>query len=44
MQSTFDAGSDPIQVQDKEVQFVDTPGPAQIKAKFVLKEMVWEGV
>jgi hypothetical protein len=43
MQFTFRAGVDPIQAQDKEVQFVASIGPMQIKAKFTLKEMVYEG-
>jgi len=43
MQFVFRAGSDPIQAQDKEVQFVASVGPMQIKARFTLKEMVYEG-
>jgi hypothetical protein len=43
MQFTFRAGVDPILAQDKEVQFVASIGPMQIKAKFTLKEMVYEG-
>lgn len=43
MQFLFRAGADPIEAQDKEVQFVASVGPMQIRAKFALQEMVYEG-
>jgi hypothetical protein len=40
---TFEAESDPIQLKDKEVVFVTRMGLLQMKAKFVLKDMVYQG-
>lgn len=40
---TFEAESDPIQLKDKEVVFVTSMGPLQMKAKFALKDMVYLG-
>lgn len=39
----FDPGSSPIRAEDKEITFNTKLGPLQVKAKFVLKEMMFEG-
>jgi len=39
----FDPGSTPISPQDKEVTFNTKMGPVQVRAKFTLKEMTFEG-
>ena len=39
----FEPGSAPIQVGDKEVTFNTKIGPLQVKAKFVPKEMMFDG-
>jgi hypothetical protein len=39
----FDAGLAPIRPEDKEIIFNTKMGPLQVKAKFVLKEMMFEG-
>ena len=39
---TFAAGAEPIQLDDKEVVFSTMFGPMQLKAKFTLKDMVYQ--
>jgi hypothetical protein len=39
----FDPGPAPIRPEDKEITFNTKMGPLQVKAKFVLKEMMFEG-
>ena len=39
----FEPGSAPIQPGDKEVTFNTKIGPLQVKAKFVPKEMIFDG-
>jgi hypothetical protein len=39
----FPHGSDPITLADKEVSFVSNPGPMEIKVKFPLKDMKYQG-
>jgi len=39
----FEPGSAPIQAGDKEVTFNTKIGPLQVKAKFVPKEMIFDG-
>ncbi len=40
---TFDGTSQPIQTDDKEVMFVTSFGPMQIRAKFIPREMKYQG-
>ena len=40
---TFEAGSQPIRVEDKEVVFVTRFGPMQLRARFPLTDMVYQG-
>ena len=39
----FPRGSEPITLDDKEVTFITNPGPMEIKVKFPLKEMKYQG-
>ena len=39
----FESGSAPIQAGDKEITFNTKIGPLQVKAKFVPKEMIFDG-
>ena len=39
----FEGGGQPIDAQDKEVTFTTRMGPMQIKAKFSLKDMSYQG-
>ncbi len=39
----FEGGGQPIELADKDVTFVTRMGPMQIRAKFTLKEMVYQG-
>jgi hypothetical protein len=40
---TFDPGSQPITAAEKEITFVTKMGPMSTKAKFLLKEMLYQG-
>ncbi len=39
----FPHGADPISADDKEVTFITRLGPMEVKAKFALKDMVYQG-
>jgi hypothetical protein len=39
----FPRDKQPITIEDKEVTFVTKMGPAEMKAKFVLKDMMFDG-
>ena len=39
----FEAGPQPIDLDDKEVTFATKLGPMQLRAKFLLKDMMFEG-
>lgn len=39
----FLRGAQPIRAEDKEVTFVTRMGPLEVKAKFALKDMVYQG-
>jgi hypothetical protein len=40
---TFDGESHPIEAKDKEVVFTTAIGPLKVRAKFVMKDMIYEG-